>query len=176
MVTGHQQPDPRAGAPRPGIEPVHSRSQGEADIEAQGATDERSVVGTSAGILRAVKERQHRAKGPVEAPSARHGINDLRDVPPAHAGAPDRRSGNGGPLAPKRVVMSGDHAERDAVGGLRLFELEVLEFEVSALMCPPPRPNGGRALQVLGRYRNDGHDRHADFVRAGSPVAVCRTT
>jgi hypothetical protein len=42
MVTGHQQPDPRVGRPGRESNPVCSLSQGEPDIESQGAARERS--------------------------------------------------------------------------------------------------------------------------------------
>ena len=42
MVTGHEQRDPRAGRPGRESNPVHLRSQGRADIQSQGATEEGS--------------------------------------------------------------------------------------------------------------------------------------
>jgi len=42
MVTGHQQPDPRAGRPGRESNPVLVLSQGTADVQSRGATEERS--------------------------------------------------------------------------------------------------------------------------------------
>jgi hypothetical protein len=42
MVTGHQQPDPRAGRPGRESNPVSTRSQWSAVIQTQGAANERS--------------------------------------------------------------------------------------------------------------------------------------
>jgi hypothetical protein len=42
MVTGHQQPDPRVGRPGRELNPVFVLSQGTADVQSQGAVEERS--------------------------------------------------------------------------------------------------------------------------------------
>ena len=80
------------------------------------------------------------------------------------------------PLAPSLVVRSGDHPVPASAADSGSSNSKSSSCDVYSLMFPRPRTNGGRERQVLGRSRNDRHVRHGDFARAGSPVALCRTT
>jgi hypothetical protein len=65
MVTGQQQPDPRVGRPGRESNPVLVVSQGTADVQSQGALEERSSSMRRRLIfLESVRGRQSSCKGP----------------------------------------------------------------------------------------------------------------
>jgi hypothetical protein len=77
MVTGHLQPDPRVGRPGRESNPVHGLSQGPADIQSQGAIEERSLNAEKRLVFCSQSGTGSIVRRGLRAPSARQGLNAL---------------------------------------------------------------------------------------------------
>ena len=73
MVTSHQQPNPRVGRPSRESNPVHGLSQGPADIQSQGAIEERSLNTANPLVFCSQSGTGNIVRRGLRAPSARQG-------------------------------------------------------------------------------------------------------
>jgi len=74
MVTSHQQPNPRVGRPSRESNPVHGVSQGPADIQSQGAIEERSLNTANPLVFCSQSGTGNIVRRGLRAPSARQGL------------------------------------------------------------------------------------------------------